>query len=60
LEFHVQLREAFRDAVEAEPSRCVLIDASQSPEVVATDIWMTVVDRLMKQRAAPLASWNAR
>jgi len=56
----VQLREAFRDAVEAEPSRCVLIDASQSPEVVATDIWMTVVDRLMKQRAAPLASWNAR
>ncbi len=56
LEFHVQLREAFREIVDAEPARCVLIDASQTPEVVATDIWMTVVDRLLKVRddeAAP-------
>lgn len=60
LEFHVQLREAFRDTVEAEPSRCILIDASQTPEVVATDIWMTVVDRLLKQQTAPIAPEIAR
>lgn len=49
IEFHVQLREAFREVVDAEPERCVLIDASQVPDVVSTDIWMTVVDRFLKE-----------
>jgi dTMP kinase len=51
LEFHVQLREAFRDAAQREPKRCVLIDASQNPDVVAVRIWMAVVERLLKSRA---------
>jgi dTMP kinase len=58
LEFHLQLREAFRDAAQREPKRCVLIDASQNADVVAVRIWMAVVERLLKSRtpAAPRAA----
>ena len=58
LEFHIQLREAFRDAAAREPKRCILIDASQNADVVAVRIWMTVVERLLKSRApaAPRAA----
>lgn len=55
LEFHVQLREAFRDAAEREPKRCVLIDASQNADLVAVRIWMSVVERLLKSRAPAAA-----
>jgi dTMP kinase len=55
LEFHAQLREAFRDAAEREPKRCVLIDASQNPDLVAVRIWMSVVERLLKSRAPAAA-----
>ena len=50
IEFHIQLREAFLDLAREEPGRCVVIDASQSPEVVATRIWLAVTERLLKQR----------
>jgi dTMP kinase len=50
-EFHIQLREAFLDLARDEPKRCVVIDASQPPETVATRIWLTVVERLLKPRA---------
>lgn len=55
LEFHQQLRESFRDLAQREPQRCVVIDASQGPDVVAVRIWMTVVERLMKGRTIPAA-----
>jgi dTMP kinase len=55
LEFHIQLREAFRDAAEREPKRCVLIDASQNADLVAVRIWMSVVERLLKGRAPSAA-----
>jgi dTMP kinase len=55
LEFHIQLREAFRDAAEREPKRCVLIDASQNADLVAVRIWMSVVERLLKGRAPSVA-----
>jgi dTMP kinase len=55
LEFHIQLREAFRDAAEREPKRCVLIDASQNADLVAVRIWMSVVERLLKSRAPAAA-----
>lgn len=48
IEFHIQLREAFVDLAQSEPQRCVLIDASQAPDVVATRIWMVVMERLFK------------
>jgi dTMP kinase len=58
IEFHIQLREAFLDLARDEPQRCVVIDAAQSQDVVASRIWLTVIDRLMKDRisAAPRAA----
>ncbi len=55
LEFHIQLREAFRDLAQREPKRCVLVDASQNADVVAVRIWMTAVERLLKGRAPSVA-----
>lgn len=52
IEFHIQLREAFLDLAREEPNRCVVIDAAQSPETVATRIWLSVVERLLKPHTA--------
>jgi dTMP kinase len=48
LEFHRELRAAYREVVEREPERCVLIDASANPDVVAVRIWMAVQERLLR------------
>jgi len=53
IEFHIQLREAFLALARDEPQRCVVIDATQSPETVASRIWLTVIDRLLQPRGAP-------
>jgi len=42
------LRRTYREIAEGEPERCLLIDASQSPEVVAVRIWMVVQERLLR------------
>lgn len=52
IEFHIQLREAFLDLARDEPRRCLAIDASQSPDAVATRIWLAVVERLLKPARA--------
>lgn len=54
--YHIRLREAFRELAQAEPQRCVLIDAAQPPDVVAVRIWAVVVERLLKNRTAPRAA----
>jgi dTMP kinase len=46
LKFHQKLRQEFLAIAEAEPWRCVVIDASRAPEAVASDIWAAVSDRL--------------
>jgi dTMP kinase len=46
LAFHVELREAYRLLVVAEPRRCVVIDATAPKPEVADRIWKTVHDRL--------------
>ena len=46
LDFHEQLRAAYRDIAAREPGRCILIDASGSENKVADDVWTTVRDRL--------------
>lgn len=56
IEFHIQLREAFLELARNEPKRCVVIDAAQSPELVATRIWLAVVERLMQPRGAQSAA----
>ena len=44
--FHAKLREAFLDIANAEPRRCVLVDAVHEPAEVAAEIWRAVEDRL--------------
>lgn len=59
IEFHIQLREAFLDLARSEPQRCVVIDASQARDAVATRIWLAVVERLLKPlggQSAPRAA----
>lgn len=46
LAFHRALREAFRALAAEEPARCVLIDASGTPEAVEEAIWQAVSTRL--------------
>jgi dTMP kinase len=47
VKFHRELREAYRQIAAAEPQRCVLIDATAEPNIVAASIWSVVGDRLM-------------
>lgn len=42
LALHEERREAYIDIARAEPARCVIIDASQSPEAVAEAVWKRV------------------
>src|SRR5499427_8740362 len=46
IEFHTNLRQAFRRIAAAEPQRCVLIDADRTVDQVADDIWAAVNSRL--------------
>lgn len=42
LALHEERREAYIDIARAEPARCVIVDASQSPEAVADAVWSRV------------------
>lgn len=46
LTFHQNLRQEFLDIAEAEPWRCVVIDAARPPDKVAADIWAAVRKQL--------------
>jgi dTMP kinase len=56
VKFHRELREAYRQIAAAEPQRCVLIDATAEPNIVAASIWSVVGDRLMTAGVGNLAS----
>jgi dTMP kinase len=45
LEFHQELRDAYRQIAAAEPQRCVLIDATADPSTVAANVWAALRDR---------------
>ena len=49
-DFHQGLRQHFLAIAEAEPERCVVIDADQSEEDVAEAIWAAVDGRLKPQK----------
>ena len=51
VEFHEKLRGSYAALAKLEPDRCVLIDATQSKEVVQDTIWKAVSDRLMRRRS---------
>ena len=46
IKFHQELREAYRQIAAEDPDRCVLIDASASPETVAAQVWTALRDHL--------------
>ncbi len=54
IEFHNNLRDAYRQLAINEPDRCVLIDASGAPADVAEQIW-SVVNRKLDPATAPLS-----
>lgn len=51
IEFHQQLREAYRQIAATEPERCVLIDATADAAAVASNIWAAVRERLFAANA---------
>ena len=54
--FHQELREAYRQIAASEPQRCVLIDASAEPGIVAGNIWAALRDRFFATSAGTVAS----
>ncbi|TPQ37924.1 dTMP kinase [Bradyrhizobium guangdongense] len=46
LQFHRNLREAYRKIAAEDPKRCVLIDANSDPDAVASRIWIAVCDHV--------------
>ncbi|WP_439543878.1 dTMP kinase [Hyphomicrobium sp.] len=45
--YHIKLRDAFRQAAEAEPERCVLMDGGRTADEIAADIWRTLSTRFV-------------
>jgi len=45
LEFHERLRQAFLDIARRAADRCIVIDAAQSEDIVAAEIWRAVRER---------------
>jgi dTMP kinase len=48
---HETRRQAFLAIAKAEPERCVVIDATQSEEATAHDVWQAVAARLIDKAA---------
>ena len=46
IQFHQGLRDAYRQIAAEDPDRCVLVDASASPEAVAGQVWAALRDHL--------------
>ena len=46
LSFHQSLRQAFLDIAAAEPERCIVLDAAQSPDQVLDTAWRALNARL--------------
>src|SRR5215470_2781497 len=53
IKFHQDLRDAYRQIAAAEPRRCVLIDATPNPDVVAGQVWTALRDHLFAMATSP-------
>jgi len=51
--FHRRLRQGFLDIAAAEPQRCVVLDASLTPEMLAETAWEALSSRLPLPQIAP-------
>jgi len=47
LQFHQDLRDAFRQIAAEDPQRCVLIDANADTDAVAARVWTAVRDHVV-------------
>jgi len=56
IKFHQELREAYRRIAAAEPQRCLLIDATAEPDIVAANIWSALHDRFLARDIGNVAS----
>ena len=54
--FHQQLRDAYRQIATNEPERCVLVDATDEPAKVAAKVWAAVRDRYFATNAENAAA----
>jgi dTMP kinase len=46
INFHQGLRDAYRQIAAEDPERCVLIDATANPDIVAAQVWTALRDHL--------------
>jgi len=46
IKFHQELRDAYRQIAAEDPNRCVLIDATPDPDVVAAQVWTALREHL--------------
>lgn len=46
VQFHQELRDAYRQIAAEDPQRCVLIDADADPDTVAAKVWTALRDHL--------------
>jgi len=53
IKFHQDLRDAYRQIAAEDPDRCVLIDATPTPDVVAGQVWTTLRDHLFAMATSP-------
>jgi dTMP kinase len=55
INFHQGLRDAYRQIAAEDPERCVLLDATASPDIVAAQVWTALRDHLfsMATSASP-------
>jgi dTMP kinase len=56
IQFHQNLRDAYREIAAVEPNRCVLIDASADANMVAANVWTALRDRFFASPATSVAS----
>jgi dTMP kinase len=56
LQFHQDLRDAYRQIAAAEPQRCVLIDANADVTTVAASVWAALRDRFFTTGVGNVAS----
>jgi dTMP kinase len=56
VKFHQELRDAYRRIAAAEPQRCLLIDATAEPDIVAANIWSALRDRFFAAEVGNVAS----
>ncbi|WGR92129.1 MULTISPECIES: dTMP kinase [unclassified Bradyrhizobium] len=52
VQFHQNLREAYRQIAAEDPQRCVLIDATADPDTVAAKVWTALRDHLFAAATA--------